>query len=165
MSKIVYNNCSNYFKWLIFVHQRISSSERGCFPIVWQLERFIFVHPMDISTIESCCAQLECFEHNRMLLCAHCGFSLHAAGILWHSVVSKMYYFVYAHWCLQHPMINKLNIVIFIASYLSDFTLLVSRFSIQVGERGVIHFCFPVRVGHSFYNFLQCLHNFFLKRF
>ena len=75
------------------MHQRISLSERGCFSIVWQVERFIFVHPMDMGTIKSCCAQLECFEYNGMLLLlyAYCGLSLHAAGILRHSVAAAAF--------------------------------------------------------------------------
>ena len=91
--KIIYNNCNNYFDWLIFV------------------TKVIFVHPMDMGTIESYCARLECFEHNGRLLHAYCGLSVHAAGILCHSVVGEMYFLVYVsvyvHWCLQHPLIYK----------------------------------------------------------
>ena len=46
--------------------------------------------------------------------------------------------------------INRLDMVIFIASYgLADFQ---TKFYIK---EGVIHFYFSMRVGHLFYNFLQ----------
>ena len=38
---------------------------------------------------------------------AYCGLSVHGAGILCHSVVGAMYYLIYAHCCLQHPLIYK----------------------------------------------------------
>ena len=69
--------------------------------------KVIFVHPVDMGTIESCCARLEFFEHHGMLLHAYCGLSVHAAGILCHSVVGKTYYVVDPQRCLQHPLIYK----------------------------------------------------------
>ena len=98
---------------------------------------------MDIGTIESRCARLECLECCCMH--AYCGLSVHAVGILCHSVVCTMYY---AHCCLQHPLIYKqirycnINNII----KLADFQF---KFYIREGG-GVIHFYFSMRVGHFF---------------
>ena len=123
------------------MHQITALSERGCLS-VWQVKRFTFVHTMDIGTIESCCAQLECFEDNGMLLHTYCRLSVSTAGILWHSVVSKMY--------LIYKQVKYCKIV---ASYLFDFTLLVSRFSVHVlykGGKGGHPFLFFCEDGSSF---------------
>ena len=99
-----------------------------------------------MGTIESCCAWPECFEHNGMLLDAYCGLSVHAAGILFHSVISRRYYLIYAYCCLQHPFIyNHVRYCdIYGIIWLADFQF---KFYIRERERerergGVIHFFF-----------------------
>ena len=59
---------------------------------------------MEMDTIESCSAQLECFEHNGMLLHSCCGLSVHAARNLCHSAKCTL---IYAQCCLQRPLIYK----------------------------------------------------------
>ena len=100
---------------------------------------------MDMATIKSYCAQLECFEHNETLLHAYCGLSVHAAGILCHSVISKRYYLIHAHCCLQHPLIYKH------VRYCNIYSIIwLADFQFQVLYEGVIHFYFSMRVGHLF---------------
>ena len=113
--------------------------------------KLVFVHPIDMGTIKSC-TWLECFEHNGMLLHAYCGLSVHAAGILCHSVVGKMYYLVYVHLCLQHPLVYKQVTCCNIYSivWLADF-----QFKLYIREGGAHSFLFFYEGGSSFYNFLQ----------
>ena len=110
---------------------------------------------MDMGTIEFCCALLECFEHNRRLLLAYCGLSVHTAGILCHSVVGEMYFLIYVHWCLQHPLIYKqvryCNIYSII--WLADFQF---RFYVSEVRGGGGHsLLFFMRVDDLFHSFLQ----------
>ena len=74
---------------------------------------------------------------------------MHAAGILYHSVAGEMYFLVYVHWCLQHPLIYKqvryCNIcsIIWLANFQLKFYIREFNFFIY---RGWVIF---------FYNFLQ----------
>ena len=102
-----------------------------------------------MGTIKSCCAQLECFEHNGMLLHAYCELSaVHAAGILFHSVISKRYYLIYEHCCLQHPLIyNHVRYCnIYSIIWLADF-----QFKFYIRERGGHSFLFFYEGGSHFF--------------
>ena len=105
--KIIYNNCNNYFDWLIFCEQKIAFYPREAVFLLSSKQKCYICPPMDMGKIESYCARLECFERNGRLLHAYCGLSVHATGILYHYVVGEMYFLVYVHWCLQHPLIYK----------------------------------------------------------
>ena len=105
---------------------------------------------MDMSTTKSCCAQLECFKHNGILLHAYCGQSVQAAGNLFHSVISKRYYVIYAHCCLQHPLIyNQVRYCnIYSIIWLADF-----QFKFYIRERGGYLFLFLYEGGSPFLQF------------
>ena len=86
--KIIYNNCNNYFDWLTFVTKEL-------------------LYPREaVSLLSSKWKGYICppygYGHNVILLsmtrmlnlnvvAAYCGLSVHADGILCHSVVGKMY--------------------------------------------------------------------------
>ena len=111
-----------------------------------------------MDTIRSCCTQLECFEYNRMLLHAYCGLSVHAARILFHSVISKRYYFIYTHCCLQHPLIyNHVRYCnIYSIRWLAYFQFKFYIRESEGGGGGEGHsLVFFYQGGSPFYDFLQ----------
>ena len=128
--RIIYDNCNNYFDWLIFVTKELPcpreavfyclASRMLYFSILWiSVQSNLVVHGENAWNVVAC-----------MPTVGYLCMQLYFCAIQWQA---QMYNFVYAHCCLQHPLIYKqiryCNIYSIIK--LADF-----QFKFYVRERG-----------------------------